>query len=368
MYCPSCGANVAEGTGFCPVCGTQMDQVPAGVQGAAAPSHGVSVLDAAPQGWSQPQPQPQFPQSQASQNMPPVPAAPFASKGCFSQALDDVLHTPGSFSRIVKMAILPGILALIPVVGWIAAVVMAFCVCGYAITWGREISHGRQLDLKMGSWNHRHFSLGLFSSVVTFVMQLPNIVIGLIAGTVIGLGTVGVVGAGALGALQYADQGYMDPNALAAGLGVYFVLFILMNVVMAVLGVLLGMFSDALVMHMAVTGRVEGAFDLGGVWRSMKGSLGKLFCASVLPGLLTGLIAVVCGLVFSVVGGLLTALLASLTQSFAVLSAMLSVMGILAAVLAIFIGAVLAAFALMLHYRALGYWAARYAPQWAHEE
>ena len=58
--------------------------------------------------------------------------------------------------------------------------------------------------------------------------------------------------------------------------------------VSGVASIFLSMFSDASVMHLAVTGRVESGFALGRVWKTFKSQLGKLFCASVLPGLIAG--------------------------------------------------------------------------------
>ena len=75
-----------------------------------------------------------------------------------------------------------------------------------------------------------------------------------------------------------------------------------------VLGIFFRMFGDAAVMHFAVAGRMESAFSLKKVWKPYKANLGKLFCASILPEVLTGIVSNIIMGVFTVIFGSFAAL------------------------------------------------------------
>ena len=136
------------------------------------------------------------------------------------------------------------------------------------------------------------------------------------------------------------------------------------------------MFGDAAVMHFAVAGRMESAFSLKKVWKPYKANLGKLFCASILPEVLTGIVSNIIMGVFTVIFGSFAALGLSSYGYYGYYSpsgleaifrgggiVLILFLMITAFVLVFFI-----VFGKMLKYRAVGYWAARHASEWADED
>ena len=139
----------------------------------------------------------------------------------------------------------------------------------------------------------------------------------------------------------------------------------------AVLGVFFKMFADIAVMHFAVTGRVESAFSLDKVWTAFKNNKTKLFCASFLPEFLTGLVAnVVTWILTAVFGAIASVGMYSYYYRPTGIEAIVTGGGItlvLFLVLVAFVTVFLTVFGKMLKHRAVGYWAARYASEWAEE-
>ena len=140
----------------------------------------------------------------------------------------------------------------------------------------------------------------------------------------------------------------------------------------AVLGVFFKMFADIAVMHFAVTGRVESAFSLDKVWAAFKNNKTKLFCASFLPEFLTGLVANVVTWILTLVFGAIASVgMYSYYYRPAAIEALVTGGGItlvLFLVLTAFVTVFLAVFGKMLKHRAVGYWVARYASEWADED
>ena len=140
----------------------------------------------------------------------------------------------------------------------------------------------------------------------------------------------------------------------------------------AVLGVFFKMFADIAVMHFAVTGRVESAFSLDKVWAAFKHNKTKLFCASFLPEFLTGLVANVVTWILTVVFGAVASVgMYSYYYRPTGIEAIVAGGGItlvLFLVLVAFVTVFLTVFGKMLKHRAVGYWVARYASEWADED
>ena len=140
----------------------------------------------------------------------------------------------------------------------------------------------------------------------------------------------------------------------------------------AVLGVFFKMFADIAVMHFAVTGRVESAFSLDKVWAAFKNNKTKLFCASFLPEFLTGLVAnVVTWILTAVFGAIASVGMYSYYYRPTGIEAIVAGGGIalvLFLVLIAFVTVFLTVFGKMLKHRAVGYWVARYASEWADED
>lgn len=356
MFCNKCGAQMGDTAKFCPACG--------------APS--VTLV------------QEQMPAGEANDNaagpVPETPQAPsaFYMKGCLAQAFDDITKVPGAMKRVLQIAFLPAIIALVsllvlivPVIGWVACPVgllaswvAGICCNGYAIEWGRELSRGRGFDTDGTILRTSLFSLGFFSSSLTGALSIVALLPSLIAQLLALFG-----GAAGIGMLAYSTSYYGYHSAMPGLSGALLIIMLLtfvLNIVSVVLGVLFSLFSDAAIMHLAVTGRVESAFAFGKIWKPYKKQLGKLFCASLLPGIITGaILAVVVVILVAILIAVLAGAAYSSNHVATLFSGGFSVILILA--LIIFACAFVGAFTSMLKYRAVGYWAQRYASEWVHE-
>ncbi len=172
---------------------------------------------------------------------------------------------------------------------------------------------------------------------------------------------------GAAGSYSYYGS-YALEAALFGSLG----LLVLALIASAILGVFFKMFADIAVMHFAVTGRVESAFSLDKVWAAFKHNKTKLFCASFLPEFLTGLVSNAITWILTAVFGAIAGIGAygyyyRPTGIEAIVTAG-GVTLVLFLVLIAFVTVFLTVFGKMLKHRAVGYWAARYASEWADED
>ena len=356
MFCSQCGAPMGDNDKFCGVCG--------------APN---VTASAAPQGQPQSQGQP-FTQSQQFVPQPPVMNVP---KGCVAQAFEDMTKTPGVLQRVCQIAFLPALICVVSVlvlfipviggiaaaIGFLAACVASVCGSGFGIEWGRDLSLKIDDGMDRPLMRSTSFGLGVFSGVISGVLEviaaIPviGVVLSLVEGVVIG----------AAGSYSYYGS-YALEAALFGSLG----LLVLAMIATAVLGVFFKMFADIAVMHFAVTGRVESAFSLDKVWAAFKNNKTKLFCASFLPEFLTGLVANVITWILTLVFGTIASVgMYSYYYRPTAIEALVTGGGItlvLFLVLTAFVTVFLTVFGTMLKHRAIGYWVARYASQWADED
>ena len=356
MFCSQCGAPMGDNDKFCGVCG--------------APN---VTASAAPQGQPQSQGQP-FTQSQQFVPQPPVMNAP---KGCVAQAFEDMTKTPGVLQRVCQIAFLPALICVVSVlvlfipviggiaaaIGFLAACVASVCGSGFGIEWGRDLSLKIDDGMDRPLMRSTSFGLGVFSGVISGVLEviaaIPviGVVLSLVEGVVIG----------AAGSYSYYGS-YALEAALFGSLG----LLVLAMIATAVLGVFFKMFADIAVMHFAVTGRVESAFSLDKVWAAFKNNKTKLFCASFLPEFLTGLVAnVITWILTAIFGAIASVGMYSYYYRPTGIEAIVTGGGItlvLFLVLTAFVTVFLTVFGTMLKHRAIGYWVARYASQWADED
>lgn len=348
MFCSQCGAPMGDNDKFCGVCG--------------APNVGAAA--SAPQG--QPQPQQFVPQ--------PVTNVP---KGCMAQAFEDMTKTPGVLQRVCQIAFLPALICVVSVlvlfipviggiaaaIGFLAAYVASVCGSGFGIEWGRDLSLKIDDGMDRPLMRSTSFGLGVFSSVISVVLEVIAAIP--VIGVVLSL--VESVVIGAAGSYSYYGS-YALEAALFGSLG----LLVLAMIATAVLGVFFKMFADIAVMHFAVTGRVESAFSLDKVWAAFKNNKAKLFCASWLPEFLTGLVAnVVMWILKAVFGAIASIGMYSYYYRPTDIEAIVARGGItlvLFLVLVAFVTVFLTVFGKMLKYRAVGYWVARYASEWADED
>ena len=348
MFCSQCGAPMGDSDKFCSVCG--------------APNAGAA--SSVPQG--QPQPQQLVPQ--------PVMNAP---KGCTAQAFEDMTKTPGVLQRVCQIAFLPALICVVSVlvlfipviggiaaaIGFLAAYVASVCGAGFGIEWGRDLSLKIDGGMDRPLMRSTSFGLGVFSSVISAVLE----VIAAIPVIGVALSLVEGVVIGAAGSYSYYGS-YALEAALFGSLG----LLVLALIVTVVLAVFFKMFADIAVMHFAVTGRVESAFSLDKVWAAFKNNKTKLFCASFLPEFLTGLVSnVVTCILTAVFGAIASVGMYSYYYRPTAIEALVTGGGItlvLFLVLTAFVTVFLMVFGNMLKHRAVGYWVARYASEWADED
>ena len=348
MFCSQCGAPMGDSDKFCSACG--------------APNAGAA--SSVPQG--QPQPQQLVPQ--------PVMNVP---KGCTAQAFEDMTKTPGVLQRVCQIAFLPALICVVSVlvlfipviggiaaaIGFLAAYVASVCGAGFGIEWGRDLSLKIDGGMDRPLMRSTSFGLGVFSSVISAVLE----VIAAIPVIGVALSLVEGVVIGAAGSYSYYGS-YALEAALFGSLG----LLILALIVTVVLAVFFKMFADIAVMHFAVTGRVESAFSLDKVWAAFKNNKTKLFCASFLPEFLTGLVSnVVTWILTAVFGAIASVGMYSYYYRPTAIEALVTGGGItlvLFLVLTAFVTVFLTVFGKMLKHRAVGYWVARYASEWADED
>lgn len=359
MFCSQCGAPMGDNDKFCGVCG--------------APNTEVKAAGPAPQAQPQPQGQP-FAQPQPFVAPQPAMNVP---KGCMAQAFNDMIKVPGALVRVCQIAFLPALICVvsvlvlfIPVIGGIAAAigfllayVASACGSGFGIEWGRDLSLKVDDGMDRPLMRSTSFGLGVFSGVISSVLK----VIAAIPVIGVALSLVESVVIGAAGAYSYCGS-YALEAALFGSLG----LFVLAMIATAALGVFFTMFADIAVMHFAVTGRVESAFSLDKVWAAFKNNKTKLFCASFLPEFLTGLVAIVITWILTLVFGTIASVgMYSYYYRPTAIEALVTGGGItlvLFLVLTAFVTVFLTVFGNMLKHRAVGYWVARYASEWADED
>lgn len=316
------------------------------------------------------------PQGQPQQVMtqPPVVNVP---KGCVAQAFEDMTKTPGVLQRVCQIAFLPALICVVSVlvlfipviggiaaaIGFLAAYVASVCGSGFGIEWGRDLSLKDDNGMDRPLMRSTSFGLGVFSGVISSVLKVIAAipVIGVVLSVIEG------VALGAAGSYSYYGS-YALEAALFGSLGLLFLALI----ASAVLGVFFKMFADIAVMHFAVTGRVESAFSLDKVWAAFKNNKTKLFCASFIPEFLTGLVAnVITWILTAVFGAIASVGMYSYYYRPTVIEAIVSGGGVTLVpflVLIAFVTVFLTVFGSMLKHRAVGYWVARYASEWADED
>lgn len=300
-----------------------------------------------------------------------------APKGCTAQAFEDMTKTPGVPQRVCQIAFLPALICVVSVlvlfipviggiaaaIGFLAAYVASVCAAGFGIEWGRDLSLKIDGGMDRPLMRSTSFGLGVFSSVISAVLEI----IAAIPVIGVALSLVESVVIGAAGSYSYYGS-YALEAALFGSLG----LLVLAMIATVTLGVFFKMFADIAVMHFAVTGRVESAFSLDKVWAAFKNNKTKLFCASFLPEFLTGLVSNVVTWILTAVFGAIAGIGAYSCyyrpRGIEAIVAGGGVMLVLFLVLVAFVTVFLAVFGKMLKHRAVGYWVARYASEWADED
>lgn len=307
--------------------------------------------------------------------------APVYAKGCVAQAFDDIMNLPGAKQHVMRICIIIGAISIIPVVGWVATVILSIFAMGFALEWGRDLSRGRGFDMGGKLCRSSLFSLGFFASALEVGLQLiawiPVIIVFLVALVATG-GLAMLAGSAASSGMSgYVSDGYgyyggygdgateafrSSLGALGAFLGGLIGLILILTIICVVLSVIMAMVSDAAGMHMAVTGRVESAFNIKEIWSKVKAQMGKLFCCTIVPGLAVGIVggivSTLINFIFSLLGGIF------MVSGVTWLGGGIMLLGTACST---FVVGACTVFATILRYRAVGHWAARYAPEWANE-
>lgn len=160
-------------------------------------------------------------------------------KGCFSSAWEDVRSSQGWVGK----SLLLGLISCVPILN--------FVVPGYAMRWGRKAMFGNRESMPKQIFADSSFATGFYWWALSLVFFA---VVGLVG---LALAFVPVVG-------------------WLAAIALFFFVY---------------MFMSACGIRIALSGRLGAGFNFSVVWPAYKKSLGSLFCASVLPGLVIGLIA-----------------------------------------------------------------------------
>lgn len=172
--------------------------------------------------------------------------------GCLAQAWDDITESEGWAKRIITL----GLINMVPILN--------FFVSGFAMKWARQLP----LD-KVDGMPTKVLQDGSF--LQGFYAWLVGLIVGIVASVISGiLGFVPIIG---------------------ALIGVAASLF-------------LAMFQQLSIMRVAIAGNLAPGFDVKAIWKAIwTNRFGKLFCATVLPGIIVGAAALfVCGSVLVVFG------------------------------------------------------------------
>lgn len=254
-------------------------------------------------------------------------AKSFYAKGCVSAAWDDIKSSEGWFGKTLLL----GVIMIVPILNWI--------VSGYCMRWSRQLILGKIEHMPKEIFGNRNFINGVYMFVISLVF-----------------GLVGAIAAGILG--------FIPILGWIAGIAI---------------SIFVSMFMYVASMRAAIADRLGAGFDISQIWQTSKNNLGSLFVISFVPSLIIGLIIGLIGLIIASIafvgmsGDILNVIYAydmydyyDYYYSPEIISSILGLVGmaIPAFLLIYIIGCFGEAFAVLLTYRAMGHWVARYASDW----
>ena len=212
---------------------------------------------------------------------------------------------------LVPRAALLGLIACVPVLNFVSS--------GYCARWGRRAAFRTGDPMPSDFFGDRTFVTGFFMFVVELVFA---IVMGLLSC----IPLVGVIAALAL----------CPPMMLAE-------------------------------LHVAMSDELGAAFRISDLWEKVKSDFGGLLVIVFVPMLIVMGVSMLIMLVVSVIGGVS---MGGLVYAFYAGSAVLggiSIFGLLVLFLGCYVCMALGVVANLVSYRALGYWAGRFATDWVQE-
>lgn len=172
--------------------------------------------------------------------------------GCLAQAWDDITESEGWAKRIITL----GLINMVPILN--------FFVSGFAMKWARQLPLDKVDGMPTKVLQDGSFLQGFYAWVI-------GLIVGIVASVISGvLGFVPIIG-------------------------------VLVGVAVSLF---LAMFQQLSIMRVAIAGNLAPGFDVAAIWKAIcTNRFGKLFCATVLPGLIVGAAALfVCGSVLVVFG------------------------------------------------------------------
>lgn len=177
---------------------------------------------------------------------------PIYKHGCLAQAWDDITESEGWAKRILLL----GLVNMVPILN--------FFVSGFAMQWARQLPVDKVEGMPTKIFRDGAFLQGFYAFVIALVVGVVSGVVSWVVGLVPLLGAlVGV----------------------AASL-------------------LLSMFRTLSIMRVAIAQNLAPGFDVKALWNAVfTNRFGKLFCATLLPGIIVGAATVfVCGSALVVFG------------------------------------------------------------------
>lgn len=186
----------------------------------------------------------------------PAPGAPadfpVYKHGCLAQAWDDITESEGWAKRILLL----GLVGLVPILN--------FFVSGFAMKWARQLPLDQIEGMPKKIFDEGSFLQGFYAFVISLVVGFVSAAASALVGLVPVLGAI---------------------------VGVAVTLF-------------MAMFQVLSVTRVAISGNLAPGFDVKSIWAVFRaGRLGKLFCATLLPGIIVGVAVVfICGSILVIFG------------------------------------------------------------------
>ncbi len=242
-------------------------------------------------------------------------------EGCISAALADIRASEGWFGK----ALLLGLINCVPVLN--------FIVSGYLLNWSREVPFGGRTHMPKKIFSGKNFEIGFYYFLISLAFGLVVGISSIILGWIPLLGWLAVL------ALSFGGS----------------------------------MFIALLALRMAMNQQVGEGFAVGKAWGMIKRNWTGLFCAALVPGIITGVIVFAIVFVVSLLGmGAMVpmALMDPYSYGSGAAAGMLGafgVMGALVMLLIVVLCIVIEFFGMLVTIRAVAHWVGRYAPEWSAE-